>query len=185
LPVRLSDTLRALRAQGLLSATIGAGACFGGELEAVNVYSALLLGRARADVAVCAVGPGVVGTATTFGHGGTAAADAVGASDRLGGQSVLAVRMSSGDPRGRHRGVSHHTLAVLKLVGASCRVAWPAGCPFEPPAGVEVDEVDASGWREACARLPLEHMSRGRDTDPWFFASTFAAGIVARELVGS
>jgi hypothetical protein len=186
LPVRLSDTLRVLRSRGLLGSTIAAGACFGGEFEAVNPYSALLLARAQAaDVVVCSVGPGIVGTATTFGHGGTAAADAVDASARLGGRPVLAVRMSAGDPRGRHRGVSHHTLAVLSLVGDSCRVAWPKGCPFESPPDVEVAEVDAGGWREACAELPLEHMGRGPDDDPWFFASAYAAGAVARQLLAS
>jgi uncharacterized protein DUF3866 len=186
LPVPLSDTLRVLRSRGLLASTIGAGACFGGEFEAVNIYSALLLVRAQAaDVAVCSVGPGIVGTATTFGHGGTAAADAIGAAARLHGHPVLALRMSTGDPRGRHRGVSHHSLAVVSLVGGSCSVAWPKGCPFEPPPDVELSEVDADAWREACAGLPLEHMGRGSDEDPWFFASAYAAGAVARELLVS
>src|SRR5205807_175878 len=78
LPVALSDTLRALRERRLVETSISVGPCFGGELEAVNVYSALTLARARgADVVVCSVGPGLVGTGTGLGHGGMAAADAI------------------------------------------------------------------------------------------------------------
>jgi hypothetical protein len=43
--------------------------------------------------------------------------------------------------------------------------------------------VDGSGWREGCADLPLSHMGRGPDDDPWFFAAAFAAGRVAREML--
>ena len=50
-------------------------------------------------------------------------------------------------------------------------VAWP-------------DEIDVTGWEEACAGLPLSHMGRGRDDDPAFFAAAFAAGRLARSLVG-
>ena len=45
-------------------------------------------------------------------------------------------------------------------------------------------EVDVDEWRKTCEGLPLEHMGRGPDDDPWFFASAFAAGKVARTLVG-
>ena len=44
--------------------------------------------------------------------------------------------------------------------------------------GLEV--VDVSGWQEACAGLPLSHMGRGPDDEPWFFAAAFAAGAIAR-----
>jgi len=44
------------------------------------------------------------------------------------------------------------------------------------------EDVDVSGWREACAGLPLAHMGRGPDDDPWFFAAAYAAGRLAREL---
>jgi hypothetical protein len=184
LPVSLSDTVRELRRRDLLSTVIGAGACFGGELEAVNVYSGLSLARGEgADVTVCAVGPGIVGTGTRFGHGGMAAAAAIGAAQALGGRPVLALRMSGGDVRGRHRGVSHHAQAILSLVGSACQVAWPSGCPFERPAGVELTDVAVEGWLEACDGLELVHMGRRPDEDPWFFAAAFAAGRCARALL--
>ncbi len=184
LPVALSDAVRALRENGLLASTISTGACFGGELEAVNVYSGLTLACAwGADVVVCAIGPGIVGTGTRLGHGGMAAADAINAAARLDGRPVAALRVSGGDTRGRHRGVSHHSEAVLSLCAETCVAAWPIGCPFDPPSDAAWREVDASRWRNECAGLPLEHMGRGPDDDPWFFAAAYAAGLVASELV--
>jgi hypothetical protein len=181
LPVALSDAVRALRALGLLEIAIGAGACFGGDAECVNVHSSLLFAAGRGvDAAVCSIGPGIVGTGTSFGHGGMAAADALDAANSLGGTPILALRVSTADARGRHSGLSHHTKAVLGLSG-TLRVAWPAGLELEGeslPAGGET--VDVSDWREACAGLPLDHMGRGPDDDPWFFAAAFAAGRLAR-----
>jgi hypothetical protein len=96
---------------------------------------------------------------------------------------VVAVRLSHGDPRERHQGVSHHTRAVLELVGDRAAVAWPAGLAVLVGVG-PVEEVDVEGWREACAGLPLDHMGRGPDDDPWFFAAAYAAGRLAQRLVG-
>jgi hypothetical protein len=96
---------------------------------------------------------------------------------------VLAARVSSADERERHRGVSHHTEAVLGLCVGRVTVAWPAG--LEAPDWVEPrQEVDVDGWEAACAGLPLSHMGRGSDEEPWFFAAAFAAGRLARSLVG-
>jgi hypothetical protein len=181
LPVALSDAVRALEARGLLEATVGVGACLGGDADCVNAYSALAWARARGvDVTVCAVGPGIVGTGTRLGHGGMAAADALTAALALGGDAVLALRLSEQDPRERHRGLSHHTRAVLSLTSGPAHVAWPEGCPIETPVSEGATPVDVSGWREACADLPLSHMGRGPDDDPWFFATAFAAGKLAR-----
>jgi hypothetical protein len=184
LPVSLSDTVRALKERGLLHLTIGAGACFEGDIDCVNVYSALAVARMRgADAVVCGIGPGVVGTGTLLGHGGMAAAQAIDAALGLGGRPVLALRISERESRERHRGVSHHSDAVLSLRSGSYRVAWPQGCPVEHPIADEADHVDVSDWREACADLPLSHMGRGPDEDPWFFAASFAAGRLAKGLL--
>jgi len=183
LPVSLSDAVRTLKARDLVAFTIGADACYGGDLDAVNVYSALTLAAAhRADVAVCSVGPGIVGTGTALAHGGMAAAGAACAATGLGGRPVLAVRVSERDLRARHAGVSHHAASLLAVAGANVAAAWPAGCPFEQPEGTTI--VDVSGWQAASAELPLEHMGRGPDADPWFFATAFAAGRLARDLAG-
>jgi hypothetical protein len=135
----------------------------------VNVYSALAWCRSRgAEVAVCAIGPGIVGTGTAIGHGGVAAAQAVNATAALEGRPVVAPRISGADERPRHRGYSHHTEAVLRL------------CLAEP---LVPEELDPSGWRKACDGLPLSHMGRGPDEDPEFFAAAYAAGRLARDLI--
>jgi hypothetical protein len=181
LAVPISDAVGALKARDLLAFTIGADACFGGDLDAVNVYSALTLAAAqRADVAVCAIGPGIVGTGTSLGHGGMAAAGAACAARGLDGRPVLALRVSERDPRSRHAGLSHHAASLLAVAGTDVAAAWPAGCPFEQPANTTV--VDVADWRERCADLPLDHMGRGPDDDPWFFAAAFAAGRLACDL---
>lgn len=183
LPLPLSDAVRALRERGLIATTVSAGACFGGEVESVGVASALAWAAAEGhQAAVCAIGPGIVGTGSRLGHGGLAAADAVNVASALGGSPVLAARVSSADERDRHRGVSHHTQSVLALCTGEVTVAWPAG--LEAPDWVEPrEEVGVDGWEEACAGLPLSHMGRGAGEEPSFFAAAFAAGRVARARV--
>jgi hypothetical protein len=183
LPVSLSDAIRALKERGLLHLAIGAGACFGGDDDCANVYSALAVSRARgAEAVVCGIGPGIVGTGTSLGHGGVVAAAAANAANALGGVPVIAPRVSGADPRERHRGLSAHTLAVLELCLGPVKVAWPAGAAAPAELGA-VEEVDVSGWPEACAGLPLSHMGRGPDEDPNFFAAAFAAGRLAASLM--
>jgi hypothetical protein len=180
LPVSLSDTLRSLRARGLVATTVAVGACVDGDVQCVSPASALLWCAAEGfDAVVCAVGPGVVGTGSSFGHGGVAAAEALHAAAALDGAPVLAVRASEGDPRERHRGVSHHVRDVLRLCGDGVVAAWPQG--WDPPDWLQPrEQVEASDWRSACSELPLSHMGRGPDDDPLFFAAAFAAGRAAR-----
>jgi hypothetical protein len=158
-----------LKERSLVAATASVGACFGGDVECVTAWSALAWAKeAGHDAAVCAIGPGIVGTASRLGHGGLAAATAANAALALGGRAIVAARVSDADPRGRHRGLSHHTETVLDLI-------------LGP---VEVGE-DGEGWKEACAGLPLSHMGRGRADDPAFFAAAFAAGRLARQALES
>jgi hypothetical protein len=184
LPVSLSDSVRELKSRGFLEIAIAAGACFDGDVECVGIASALAWAGAQGfDVVVSAIGPGVVGTASRLGHGGLAAADAANAAAALGGVPVLAVRVSEADERERHRGVSHHTRTALELCLGDVRVAWPRG--LDGPDGLaEREEVDVDDWRDACSGLTLRHMGRGPDDDPWFFAAAFAAGRLARGVVG-
>ena len=166
LPVSLSDTMRLLKERGLVAGTVAVAPCFDADVQCVSVASALGWARGEHDVAVCSIGPGIVGTGTRFGHGGLAAAEAANAAISLGGVPVVAVRVSGADERARHRGVSHHSDAVLALVRGEPVLA----------------DSPAEGWREACKELPLSHMGRGPDDDPEFFAAAFAAGLAARAL---
>jgi hypothetical protein len=183
LPVSLSDSVRELKERGLLEVAVAAGACFDGDVECVGAHAALAWSRARGfDVVVCGIGPGVVGTASQLGHGGLAVAEAANAASSLGGSPVVVVRVSEGDERERHRGVSHHTQTALALCLGQVRVAWPCGLAA-PEWLAERDEVEVEDWRTACSGLTLDHMGRSTDDDPWFFAAAFAAGRLARSLV--
>jgi hypothetical protein len=182
LPVSLSDTVRALKEWKLLGVAVAVSPCLDGDVQAVTTASALAWAAGQGfDVVVCAVGPGIVGTASSLGHGGLAAAEAVNTARALDGAPVLAVRYSEADPRERHRGVSHHTRTILELCG-NVAVAWPRG--LEAPDWLSSrEEVDVEGWHEECSRLPLSHMGRGLDEDPCFFMAAFAAGRLARDRV--
>ena len=172
LPVSLSDVVRAFELQ-----TVAVGACFDGDREAVNAASGLLC--CDTDVIVCGIGPGVVATGSRWGHGAVAAADAANAASALGARPILCARVSDADASEAHLGVSHHTRAALALCLGDVTVAWPAG--RQAPAWlVPRQDVDTSGWREACAGLPLSHQDRGLDADPAFFEAAYAAGVLAR-----
>jgi hypothetical protein len=167
--VSLSDAVRTLKERGLVETAVAVGACVDGDVHSVTVASALVWARgAGYEIAVCSIGPGVVGTGSFLGHGGLAAAEAANAASALGGRPLLAVRMSEADQRDRHRGVSHHTEAVLSLCLGEVAVA---------------SDEDVEGWREACADLPLSHMGRGPEQDPAFFEAAYAAGVAARHML--
>jgi hypothetical protein len=97
--------------------------------------------------------------------------------------TLLSPRLSSGDPRERHRGISHHTLTVLELLLAEVEVPVPAG-----EADVIAQLAKASGrshrLREAPADLEgyaasglsSRTMGRSLPEDPLFYAAALAAG---------
>jgi hypothetical protein len=138
LPGGHSRTVRALRARGLLAGHLTAGAAFGGEGEAVTTAGALHHGLRGGgwDAAVCGPGPGIVGSSSPLGHGGMSALDSAHAALALGCATLLVARMSSSDPRTRHRGISHHTLTVLDLLLEPVTVALPAG--MRSPVGADL-----------------------------------------------
>jgi hypothetical protein len=169
LPVSLSDTVRVLREDGLLEVACAVAPCVDGDAQFVTVAAALAWTRAEElDAAVCSVGPGIVGTGSRLGHGALALADAANAALALGGRPVLAVRTSEADARERHRGVSHHARTVLDFCLGDVVVP---------------DDLDGVGWEQACAGLPLSHMSRGPEEDPAFFRAAYGAGIAALRLL--
>ena len=138
LPGGHSRTARELRARGLLAGHITAAMAFGGELEAITVAGALhhALRSLGWDAAVCGPGPGIVGSSSALGHGGMAALDSAHVALALGCPTVLVARMSSGDDRRRHRGISHHTLTVLDLLLEPVTVALPPG--MRSPVGADL-----------------------------------------------
>jgi len=138
LPGGHSRTVGSLRERGLLAGHLTAGAAFGGEGEAITTVGALDHGLRTLgwDAAICGPGPGIVGSSSPLGHGGMAALDSAHAALALGAPTLLVARMSSGDPRARHRGISHHTLTVLDLLLEPVTVALPAG--MRSPVGADL-----------------------------------------------
>ncbi|MGA7705279.1 MAG: DUF3866 family protein [Solirubrobacteraceae bacterium] len=138
LPGGHSRVVRELRERGLLASHITAGAAYGGELEAITTAGALHHGFHALgwDAAVCGPGPGIVGSSSPLGHGGMNALDSAHTALALGASAVLVARMSSGDERPRHRGLSHHTLTVLDMLLEPVTVALPAG--IRSPAGADL-----------------------------------------------
>ena len=155
LPLALSDLVHDLR----LDETITSGQAFGGDKEAVNLWSALSL--AEGDVVIAGPGPGVVGTGTRLGASTLEVAHIVDATAALGGTAIVAARHSDADARERHRGRSHHTTTALELARSEPLVPEPA--PDDPA-------VDLMG---------ITSMGRGPSEDPAFFAWTAAAGFAA------
>ena len=204
LPVAFSRTVAMLREAGWLTACLSVGQAYGGDLEAVTVHTGLLAARVvlGVDLVVVAQGPGNLGTGTRWGFSGVAAGEAINAAAVLGGRPVAALRVSGADARGRHLGVSHHSLTaygrvalapadvvVPRLTGdlaaLGARVAEQAGALATAPARHRMVEVDAGGeLLEALRHTPvrLSTMGRGLDEDPAAFLASAAAGVHAHAL---
>ncbi|WP_242910343.1 DUF3866 family protein [Actinomadura terrae] len=118
LPSWFSMSIARLKDAGALAATVTVGQAFGGDLEAVTVHTGLLAARLvlGADAVVLAQGPGNLGTGTRWGFSGVSAGEAVNAASVLHGRPVASLRVSEGDKRERHIGVSHHSLTAYGRV---------------------------------------------------------------------
>jgi hypothetical protein len=192
LPGARSRVVSELLERGLLAGHVTAGPTFGGEEEAVTVAGGLHAGLTALgwDAAVAGPGPGILGSATELGHGGLVALDTAHASLALGCPTILVPRMSSGDPRERHRGLSHHTATVLELLLRPVQLALPdqedggegdllrATGSGEMLGGhrVATGATDLAGYRES--GLPAETMGRSLEQDELFFRSALAGGSV-------
>lgn len=173
LPLALSDLVYDLRRSGLLDLTVTAGHAFGGEVEAVNLHSALGLARHHgADVVIAGIGPGVVGTGTALGHTGLDVVNILDAAGAMGGSPILAQRFSAVDARERHRGISHHSATALELTSVT---------PVDTAAAL-ADTPDV-GALLAGRGVRVASMGRGPEDDPGFFQWSGAAGAVAAGLV--
>ncbi|ADH92589.1 DUF3866 family protein [Arcanobacterium haemolyticum] len=208
LPAWFSMAAQKLADLGYIQGTITCGQAFGGDLEAVNVHSALLAARHvwGADIAIVAQGPGNLGTGTRWGFSGVACGEAINAVDTLGGSAVACVRMSNADARGRHFGISHHTIRVLAdVVKVPCTVPLPlySSMPEELIGGdwvevaeqqrtdlatisrLDLVEVDATGLYDALRDFPvgLKTMGRGLDEDVTSFIAAAAAGAYTAQML--
>jgi len=189
LPGSLSRDVALLRERGLLCGHVTAASAYGGEHEALSVAGALdaAANRLGWDAALVGPGPGIIGSETRLGHGGMAALDSAHAALALGLPTLLSPRLSASDPRERHRGVSHHTLTVMRMLLGAVEVPVPSGNPV-----VTAELAAAAAWRHRLhevpaelagyrsAGLPARTMGRGIEEDPLFFAAPLAAGAALR-----
>lgn len=200
LPGGFSRLVPRLRGAGLLDGFVSCGQAFGGELEAVTLWTGLLAAAVvlEADVVVVADGPGNLGTDTSWGVSALASGHALNAAETLKGRPVAALRVSFADPRERHRVVSHHSLTILERV---CMVRADVAVPvlddedrrnavWDALRARRLEErhhlVEVDG-RPGLALLDelgfeVESMGRTRAGDPAFFLAASAAGVLAARL---
>ncbi|MGZ8611342.1 MAG: DUF3866 family protein [Actinomycetota bacterium] len=188
-----------LRDAGLLDGWISCGQAFGGELEAVTIWTGLLaaVDVLGADVVLVADGPGNLGTDTAWGVTALQSGHALNAAASLGGRAVAALRISFADPRERHRGVSHHSLRILEHVGGpGAHVAvpvldepgraavWDALRAHALEERHQLVETDGRPGPEELERRGVEvtSMGRGPAEDPVFFLAAGAAGVLAARM---
>jgi ribosomal protein S28E/S33 len=200
LPAPLSRLTEALRSASLLDSVVTCGHAFGGDLEAVNVFTGLLAAHlvTEADVIVVGDGPGNTGTNTGWGASDIESAMSLNAAAILDGRPVAALRMSFADPRDRHRGLSHHSVTALSLVAlAPTHVAVPVledegrrSVIWKALTDAGLDQkhqlVEVTG-RPALDLLSergveAESMGRGVSDDPEFFLAAGAAGVLAGRM---
>jgi len=188
LPGSLSRDVRELRERGLLCGHVAAAPAYGGEHEAVSTVGALDAAAGLGwDAALIGPGPGIIGSDTSYGHGGMSALDSAHAALSLGLPTLVSPRLSSADARDRHRALSHHTATVLQLLLAPVRVAVPdlvaaeartARAALREAAGrrheLHEEMVDLDAY--AASGLPTTTMGRQLKEDALFFAAPLAAG---------
>jgi hypothetical protein len=199
LPGAFSRLVPRLRAAGLLDSWITCGQAFGGELEAVTIWSALVAAVEvlDADVVLVADGPGNLGTDTTWGVSALGSGHALNAAAAVGGRPVAPVRLSFTEARDRHRGLSHHSITILERICLpGVNVAVPVLDADEREAvwsalrsrGLEDRHqlVETDG-RPALAELErrgfeVESMGRTPRDDPAFFLAAGAGGVLAARM---
>jgi hypothetical protein len=194
LPLSFSNIVSILKERGLIHSTITFGHAFGGDLEAVNIYSALLAAKhvAQGDAAVVLMGPGVVGTGTKWGTTALEQGIYLNAAAQLDGQAIAIPRLSEQDVRRRHQGLSHHSLTVLtKVVQTPVYVPMPNYFQTVFPQSRQLEglrhrivwEATEEGFRELFqAELSFSTMGRNVEDDPLFFHGVVAAALFLARL---
>ncbi len=200
LPIQLSRTVAELKEKGVIDATVTVGHAFGGDFEAVNIYTGLIAAKeaAEADVIIVTMGPGIVGTGTLYGFTGIEQGEIINAVNILGGKAIAIPRISFVDARERHTGISHHTLTVLEKIAITpCVVVLPRMDPIKEnyvnkqlmKAGITLDHEVLTEDGEPALMYLIEKdivvttMGRSMSQDREFFLSAGAAGILASKYV--
>ncbi len=197
LHIKVSRLVAQLTQSKLLQGTVTCGQAFGGDVEAVNIYSGLLAAKLvmNADIVITGQCVGNTGTGTQFGFSGVDQGVCLNAADSLHGTAVAVLRISEGDARARHRGLSHHSDTILqRICKADCVVPVPSdGGEYAEAAlnhlqdaapqhnYVSVDGQPALDVLDSHS-IRVKSMGRDVDHDRVFFLAAGAAGIAAAQL---
>jgi hypothetical protein len=199
LPVGFSRLVQDLKNVGLLDVTITAGQAFGGDIEAVNIYTALIAAKevAQADAVIVCQGPGNVGTGTEYGYSAIEQGEIINAVNTLGGSAIAIPRISYADPRPRHQGLSHHTVTSLtKIALTPAVIALPMMDETKLDRIIDQLERRGAGLKHKIRVLDgspaidelrskgikMSSMGRSYEEDPEFFLAAAAAGAAAAQL---
>lgn len=194
LPIYFSDTVYDLKDKGLIDTTITVGHAFGGDIETVNIYNGLISAKeiAKCDIALVAMGPGIVGTGTPYGFTGIEQGQIIDIVNDLGGLSIGIPRISFGDQRNRHYGMSHHSLTIFsKITKTKCQLILPVLSKKEKDyiynqiENLKINEKHNIIEIDGCAltdaldsfNLTVKTMGRGYREDTAFFLTCSAAAV--------
>ncbi|CAM3565924.1 DUF3866 family protein [Marinicrinis lubricantis] len=203
LPISFSSHVRQLKQSGWLHGTVTYGHAYGGDVEALNKYTALIAAKwvLEADAVIVCMGPGIAGTGTPYGHTGMEVGEIINAVRSLKGIPILMPRLSFADRRIRHQGLSHHTEGILQIAAMSPAVIPLSSIMNEEhkrtiqrqleqwgiPEKHEIHwcEMSSEEIRSAIGLYPhsMKTMGRGLDDDPDFFSAVCAAAQYAWSLI--
>ncbi|MDD2400676.1 MAG: DUF3866 family protein [Clostridia bacterium] len=111
LPIKISEAVRKLKVHKYLCGTVTVGHSYGGDLEAINLYSGIIAAKEilQAHIIIVLMGPGIVGTGTIWGNTALEVGQIINAVTTLEGTSYTIPRISFSDKRERHFGVQMPT----------------------------------------------------------------------------
>ncbi|RYD02528.1 hypothetical protein N752_24680 [Desulforamulus aquiferis] len=147
---------------------------------------------------IAAMGPGIVGSNSTFGFTGIEQAEMINAINLLGGKAVAIPRISFTDSRERHMGISHHSRTVLgKVALTKATVTLPKVEADKmqqllkqcEDSGIsskhDIAVIDAEAALAALAEYDIKVTTMGRSVhqDREFFLAAGAAGVYVSSLV--
>lgn len=201
LPVAFSFTVPRLRKVALVDGVVTTGHAFGGDVESMTLFSGLLAARhvLKADAVIVGPGPGSAGTGTPYGTPAICIGQHADAVSVLGGEAVVAPRISFSDRRERHRGISHHTLTAFgRIAQRPCTFVLPT--LESAAADVVAAQIERAGIDRhhnvvletrgedavktlADVGIALTSMGRNEVAERPLFLAAAAAGYVAADFV--
>ncbi|MGI6553273.1 MAG: DUF3866 family protein [Bacillota bacterium] len=194
LPANFSENIAFLKKKKLLDGVITFGQAFGGDYEAVNIYTALIGARLvlNADLAMVTMGPGITGTGTKYGFSGIEQGYIIDAVNTLKGRPIFIPRISFADQRNRHYGLSHHSITILEEIAKTPAEVVLPKLSREKHAYIReqiskhrlelkhkiviVQELEKIYENILSFQVPLSTMGRGLEQDREFFLTAGAAG---------